>query len=184
MLRALPVIASIALSVYALADAIQTEPDRVRGIPKWAWIVLIVLVPWVAPITWLLIGKERTPLGPAVGTRSASAGSGQGPSDSSARGREGGWSGSSSVRRSGPMAPDDDPEFLRSLDEENRRRRREREARERAARESAARESAGSEHPSEHDSTDGTRDSDGAGGTDSTDDDPTPGGGSSGPSAP
>lgn len=92
MLRAVLAIASIALSVYALADCIQTPEDRVRGIPRWAWILLIVLIPWVGPLTWLLTGK-----GPA--RRPAAR----------------------------PLAPDEDPEFLRRLDEDIRRERRRRE---------------------------------------------------------
>ncbi|MCT1776783.1 PLD nuclease N-terminal domain-containing protein [Brachybacterium sp. p3-SID957] len=102
MLRAIPAILSIALAIFALADCVQTQDDEVRGLPKWAWIVLIVLIPWVGPITWLLVGKDRTD------------GTGRGP------GRGG-------PRRSGPIAPDEDPDFLRKLDEDIRRERREKE---------------------------------------------------------
>lgn len=101
MPRAILALASIALSIFALADCIQTTDDRVRGIPRWAWIVLIVIIPWIGPITWLLVGKDRS-----------------GPAGAGRPGRP---------RREGPMAPDDDPEFLRSLDEQIRRERRERE---------------------------------------------------------
>lgn len=104
MLRAIPAILSIAIAIFALADCVQTEDERVRGLPKWAWIVLIVLIPWVGPITWLIVGKDRT------------GGAGRGP-------------GRGAPRRSGPMAPDEDPEFLRKLDEDIRRERRERERR-------------------------------------------------------
>lgn len=111
MLRAIPAILSIAIAIFALADCIQTADDKVRGLPKWAWIVLIVLIPWIGPITWLIVGKDRT------------GGSGRGP------GRGG-------PQRTGPLAPDEDPEFLRRLDEDIRRERREkeRERREREAR--------------------------------------------------
>lgn len=104
MPRAILALASVALTIFALADCVQTPPERIRGIPKWAWIVLIVLLPWVGPITWLLVVKDRT--GGAPG------------------GRPGG------PRREGPMAPDDDPEFLRRLDEQIRRERSAREQRE------------------------------------------------------
>lgn len=104
MPRVLAAVASIALTVFALADCIQTEDSRVRGIPKWAWILLIVLIPWVGPLTWLLAGKH--PAGASPG-------------------------GHGTARRPGPTAPDDDPEFLRKLDEQIRRERRERERRER-----------------------------------------------------
>ncbi len=106
MARVVPVVLSIALTVFALADCIQTDDSRVRGIPRWAWIILIVLVPWVGPITWLLVGKER--------------------------GRGGfGAPRPRPVRRDGPLAPDEDPEFLRRLDEDIQRERRERQRQQR-----------------------------------------------------
>lgn len=100
MARGILAVLSIALTVFALAECVQTQDDKVRGVPKWAWIVLIVLIPWVGPLTWLFVGKERS------------------------WGR--GSSGSPGPRRDGPLAPDEDPEFLRKLDEDIRRERRER----------------------------------------------------------
>ncbi len=105
MARGLLAVLSIALSVFALADCVQTEDDKVRGLPKWAWVVLIVLIPWVGPITWLVVGRER--------------GIGLGDIDGPKR-----------PRRQGPLAPDEDPEFLRRLDEDIRRERREQRRRE------------------------------------------------------
>ena len=86
---------SVALTVFALADCVQTEDEKIKGLPKWAWIVLIVLLPWVGPITWLFVGKERT--GPAP-KRAAAA---QGP-DGPRRGPR--LPASSSTRTSGVSA--------------------------------------------------------------------------------
>ena len=105
MARGILAVLSIALSVFALADCVQTEDDKVRGLPKWAWVVLIVLIPWVGPITWLVVGRER-----GIGLGNAG--------------------GSPRPRRQGPLAPDEDPEFLRRLDEDIRRERREQHRRE------------------------------------------------------
>ncbi len=102
MLRGLIAVLSIALTVFALADCVQTEDDKARGVPKWAWIVLIVLLPWVGPLTWLFVGKERS-----------------------------GGAGGGRRQRRGPLAPDEDPDFLRKLDEDIRREQRERERRQR-----------------------------------------------------
>ena len=95
MARGIIAVLSIALTVFALADCVQTEDEKIKGLPKWAWIVLIVLIPWVGPITWLFVGRERS-------------------------------IGSEPQRRRGPLAPDEDPDFLRRLDEDIRRERRER----------------------------------------------------------
>lgn len=101
MIKGFLAVLSVALTVFALADCVQTENDKVRGIPKWAWVVLVVLLPWVGPITWLVVGKDR---------------------------QDG--NGIDRPRRDGPTAPDEDPDFLRRLDEDIRRERRERQRRE------------------------------------------------------
>ena len=101
MARMIPLILSIALTIYALADCLQTEDAKVKGIPRWGWILLIVLLPWIGPITWLVVGKDRS-----------------------------GGERDDRPRRSGPLAPDEDPEFLRRLDEDIRREKREQRRRE------------------------------------------------------
>ncbi len=63
MLRVLMTVASLGLTIYALVDCVQTEDDRVRYLPKLVWVVLLVLLPWVGPITWLVAGSRR-PLPP------------------------------------------------------------------------------------------------------------------------
>src|SRR5699024_9130822 len=95
MARGIIAVLSIALTVFALADCVQTEDEKIKGLPKWAWIVLIVLIPWVGPITWLFVGRERS-------------------------------IGGGTQRRRGLRAPDEEPDFLRRLDEDIRRERRER----------------------------------------------------------
>ena len=90
MVRFLPFLISLALSVYALFSCIQTRDEDVPHLPKLVWIVLIVFVPFVGPIVWLLM--LRTQLGRRDRTVR--------PPKPTAR----------------PVAPDDDPDFLKSLD--------------------------------------------------------------------
>ena len=93
MVRYLPFLISLVLTVYALFSCIQTKDEDVPHLPKLIWILLIVFVPLVGPITWLLM--ER----------------------SARRRRNGGGTGGSPARPAPrPSAPDDDPEFLRWLD--------------------------------------------------------------------
>jgi hypothetical protein len=91
VVRFLPFLISLALSVYALFSCIQTPDEDVPHLPKLVWIVLIVFVPFVGPIVWLLM--LRTQLG---GRRDRAVG----PPKPTPR----------------PVAPDDDPDFLKSLD--------------------------------------------------------------------
>ena len=60
MLRVLLTVAAIGLVIYALMDCVQTTQDRILHLPKLAWIVVIIVVPWVGPAAWILAGTRRT----------------------------------------------------------------------------------------------------------------------------
>ncbi|MEU0135599.1 PLD nuclease N-terminal domain-containing protein [Streptomyces sp. NPDC006296] len=92
MLRALLYILPLALTIFAFIDCLNTPEDEAKHLPKIAWVFIILLFWIVGPIVWLVAGK----------TRQAPAG-GLGPS----RGRRSGW-----------VAPDDNPDFLKSLKDE------------------------------------------------------------------
>lgn len=108
MVRALFFLVIIGLAVYALADIATSDERARRGIPRGAWL-LIALVPLVGAAAWILSSRAaRAADGPGSGSGGARpAGGGGGP------------------RRSGPLAPDDDPEFLWRLEQERIRRERE-----------------------------------------------------------
>lgn len=48
-----------AVIVYAIVDVATTPASRIRGLPKWLWIVVVVLVPLVGAILWFIVGKGR-----------------------------------------------------------------------------------------------------------------------------
>ena len=89
MARALLIaaVAAVFFTVYTVVDCAVTDPQRVRGIPKPLWILVILLLPVIGGILWLLIGKDRA-------------------------------TGYTQRRRT---SPDDDPEFLRRLDDDTAR---------------------------------------------------------------
>jgi hypothetical protein len=93
MLRALIIILPLALAVYALVDLVQTPDDDVQGLPKLAWVVLIVLIWVVGPVAWLIAGKR----GPSLLSRLLPRTAGPGP----VPGHQ--------------VAPDADPDFRRGL---------------------------------------------------------------------
>jgi hypothetical protein len=95
VVRFLPLLISLVLSVYALFSCIQTRDKDVPYLPKLVWILLIVFVPFVGPIVWLLMARGHgVPLSrdrdPAATRLYRPAGR--------------------------PVAPDDDPDFLASLE--------------------------------------------------------------------
>lgn len=78
--------------IYALIEAISTPSERVRIMPKGLWIIVIILIPLIGGVLWLLFGNQNSYLASTVqGFKKTS-----GP-----------------IR---PTSPDDDDEFLRSLD--------------------------------------------------------------------
>ncbi|GAA4756188.1 hypothetical protein GCM10025783_31900 [Amnibacterium soli] len=50
-------IAAVVLAVFAVVDCLLTERPRVRVLPKWAWILIAVVLPVVGPLLWLLVGR-------------------------------------------------------------------------------------------------------------------------------
>jgi len=88
MLRLLVFVIPIAVTVYALIDALLAPGARIRLLPKAVWGFVIVVLPLVGAVLWFGLGR---PL------RGSGGGSGPGPG------------------RSGVIGPDDDPGFLRSL---------------------------------------------------------------------
>lgn len=84
-------IALIALLVYALIDCAMSDRNRVRSIAKPWWILIIIVLPVVGPVLWFVLGRPRRDYTPPPRTRPA-----------------------------GPVAPDDDPEFLRILEQRRR----------------------------------------------------------------
>jgi len=106
----------LALLVYCVLNIVTTPATEVRNLPKLLWLLLVVVVPIVGGIAWLVAGR---PQGPARSVPST-GGPGLPPRDP----RPG---------RGVSRAPDDDPEFLRRLQEraeQQRRAERERRARE------------------------------------------------------
>ena len=95
MLRVLMFLVPLALSVYAFIDCISTKEEDVRHMPKPLWAILVLVFPLVGSISWLIAGKKRSPAAE-------------------------GWSGVRDRGRQQWVAPDDNPEFLKSLGDEDK----------------------------------------------------------------
>jgi hypothetical protein len=102
----------VALVAVALISCLSAEDDEIRTLPRVAWIFIILLVPLVGAVAWFSAGR---PVPAADGVRVRGLGGGYRPGFRAGRGE---WP--RPHRR--VVAPDDDPEFLRSLDVEQARR--------------------------------------------------------------
>ncbi|MFF9687237.1 PLD nuclease N-terminal domain-containing protein [Streptomyces sp. NPDC014623] len=88
MLRALIFLLPLALTIFAFIDCLNTPENETKHLPKVAWVFIILLFWIVGPVVWLAAGKTRTAPGGGRGRRTA-------------------W-----------VAPDDNPDFLKSLKSE------------------------------------------------------------------
>jgi hypothetical protein len=111
MLRILPLLLVLALTIYAFIDCLNTPEEDVRVLPKpiWAMLILLLGTALIGPVAWLVAGKVRHGGGAQDGSFGPRGGQQRG-------GPRGGQ------RRQRFVAPDDNPDFLKSLGEETRRR--------------------------------------------------------------
>jgi hypothetical protein len=99
-LYSLFVLLDLALLVFALIDCLSAEESQIRALPRIAWVFLILLFSPIGAIAWFIAGRPPRAIRMSNGEKWR-PGSGF-PEDER-------------PRRKGPVAPDDDPEFLRGL---------------------------------------------------------------------
>jgi hypothetical protein len=95
-------LAILTLYIYSMLDLLRAPSAEVRLLPKWLWAVVVLFVFLLGPVMWLVLGRPRAEYPPAGGD-----------------GGGGGGSGGRGPGPRGPVAPDDDPEFLRRIDEQS-----------------------------------------------------------------
>jgi hypothetical protein len=98
LLRGVPLLLEIGLTIFCLIECIQTPEGSIRNLPKWGWIVLILVFPLIGSIAWLFAGR------PVVAWRG-----------SRVAGTVSGFPEYQRDRAGTPIGPDDDPEYLREL---------------------------------------------------------------------
>ncbi|PCG84058.1 hypothetical protein CIB93_21085 [Streptomyces sp. WZ.A104] len=91
-MRALMILVPMALMIYAFIDCLNTPEEETKHLPKIAWVFIILLFWVVGSIGWIAAGKVRH------------GAAGVGAPSSWQRGRRTQW-----------VAPDDNPDFLKSL---------------------------------------------------------------------
>ncbi len=85
MLRVVAVLLGLAVYIWFVVDVLRTSGASIRTLPKYVWLLIVVLIPLLGGVLWLLGGRPR------------------------GQGRR---------RKRGPVAPDDNPAFLRQLDDD------------------------------------------------------------------
>lgn len=61
------VIVAVVITVFSVVDCAFTERRQIRALPRWVWLLLILVVPLAGAALWLVIGRQRSggrPIGP------------------------------------------------------------------------------------------------------------------------
>ncbi|HYZ92937.1 MAG TPA: PLD nuclease N-terminal domain-containing protein [Actinomycetota bacterium] len=95
LIRGLVFVAAIGIWFYCIYDVIRTDAAAIQHLHKVVWLAFVLLVPTVGALAWLFLGRPE-PIGSRLFEPRHPAG----------------------------RAPDDSPEFLASLSDEIKRRRR------------------------------------------------------------
>jgi hypothetical protein len=84
-MRVALVVLTIAIQLYGLIDCAQRDDSEVRSLPRWGWILIIILGPLaIGAVAYLVAGRPKRP-------------------------------GKGGKKPKRTIAPDDDPDFLRGL---------------------------------------------------------------------
>lgn len=119
--RVIPIVIAVALTIYTFIDVLRTSGNSMPGrISKPWWAILVLILPVIGPLLWIYFKNQAF-------FRADNTITGD-----SFKGRFGGRK-----KQTGPVAPDDDPEFLARLEAQNRRRAYEEKRREELGEESA-----------------------------------------------
>lgn len=97
----------IVLWIYTVFDSITSETEKVRNLQKPLWVLIVLLLAPFGSVAWLIWGRPRVaPNGGGGSGGGWGGGAGKpGPSSFGPRARP----------KQRPIAPDDDPDFLRNL---------------------------------------------------------------------
>ncbi len=58
-MRILIYVIPIALTLYAFFDVARTPQEEVRRLPKWAWLLIVLLFESLGALGWLFIGRPK-----------------------------------------------------------------------------------------------------------------------------
>ena len=89
--QAILLLVTVGVTIYAVVDCLRCDSADVRALAKPMWLVVIILLPLVGGLLWIFLGDGSAP-GHSFGHRRVKV-----------------------------VAPDDDPDFLRTLDPHRRR---------------------------------------------------------------
>ena len=69
MSRLIPLVLVFGLTIYALIDCARTDESQIKNLPKWGWLLLIIILgpqaAAIGPIAYLIAGRNKRKRGRA-----------------------------------------------------------------------------------------------------------------------
>jgi hypothetical protein len=93
--------AGLIMAIIALISCLSAEDGEVRGLPRIVWVLIILFFPLLGSIAYYFAGRP---------VRAATSGQSWRPGTGSPK----------ATRPKRVLAPDDDPDFLRKLDQQSK----------------------------------------------------------------
>jgi hypothetical protein len=57
MIRFLPFFLELAFFIFCVVDVAVSPDHEIRNLPKWGWLLLVILIPLFGGIAWLVAGR-------------------------------------------------------------------------------------------------------------------------------
>lgn len=88
------------LWAYCILDVIATDEILIQHLPKFAWLIIVIIVPEVGSLAWLVLGR---PIG-------------QGLRPGGARQTPNPYAGRAGPTRRRPIGPEDSPDYISKIE--------------------------------------------------------------------
>jgi len=62
MSKLIPLVLVFGLTIYALIDCARTDESQIKNLPKWGWLLLIIILgppTAIGPIAYLIAGRNK-----------------------------------------------------------------------------------------------------------------------------
>ncbi|MFM6973818.1 MAG: PLD nuclease N-terminal domain-containing protein [Agromyces sp.] len=52
---------AVVLTVFCAIDVLMLDRLRIRALPRWVWVLIVILIPVIGSVLWLAVGRARVP---------------------------------------------------------------------------------------------------------------------------
>ena len=57
MIKVAGALVGIAFYIYSIIDVLRSEKSHTRTLPKYVWLLIVIVLPIIGGVIWLLLGR-------------------------------------------------------------------------------------------------------------------------------